>query len=117
MADRPRRCPLHGEPLGPPPARNCPACRAAIDSSLASGRAKVKMQTTSRVTGPQWELLAEIAVGRGLYIRRGSRYERTVEALRARGLVEIDEHDHSRHGQDHYIVTIGGRRRLEGKVP
>lgn len=25
-----KTCPLHGQPVGPPPARNCPACRAAI---------------------------------------------------------------------------------------
>lgn len=27
-------CPLHGKPLGPPPARNCEDCRAGIDRLL-----------------------------------------------------------------------------------
>lgn len=28
-------CPLHGLPVRPPPARNCPGCRAEIDRTIA----------------------------------------------------------------------------------
>lgn len=34
QSDGNRLCPLHGQPLGPPPARNCRECRAEIDRTL-----------------------------------------------------------------------------------
>lgn len=66
-----------------------------------------------KLTEPQSALLAELAEGNGLYIRRYGKFFRTAEALERRALVRIDEPDHSQLGQDHYVVTDAGRALLD----
>lgn len=64
-----------------------------------------------KLTPAQQTLLDEIernavrGKGGGLYIRRYSRYWRTICALERRGLVRCDDHDHSTLGQDHWVPT------------
>lgn len=69
----------------------------------------------SVVTRPQRKMLAEIAeTKRGvLYVRDGSRWGRTIDALWRRGLVEIVEPDYSSWNQNGWGLTQAGRDFLD----
>lgn len=59
----------------------------------------------SSLSKPQKDLLNEIAEAGVLYVRRNSRYDRTVESLRRRGLVEVVEPDYSRLGMNGWAIV------------
>ncbi len=63
------------------------------------------MTRNQSLSTPQRALLDEIREKGGLYIRRDTRYDRTIQSLHRRGLVECDEHDHSTLGMDHWIAA------------
>jgi hypothetical protein len=60
-----------------------------------------------RLSEPQQLLLDEIREAGVLYIRRWSRYRRTVDVLCRKGLVRMVEPDHSSMGMDGYALAMG----------
>jgi hypothetical protein len=59
----------------------------------------------AKLSDPQQALLDEIRGGAGLYIKRWSQYQRTIDALERRGLVRCDEPDYSRLRMAHWVAT------------
>lgn len=60
-----------------------------------------------RLTDAQRALLLEINAAGTLYVTRGSRWSRTVDALVSKGYVRRSEPDYSRMGRDGYSVVMG----------
>jgi hypothetical protein len=64
--------------------------------------------TDPRLSAPQSDLLDELREARnGLYIRRRTRWDRTVRSLERLGLVEMDHLDISGSEQDHWVAVAG----------
>ncbi len=62
-----------------------------------------------RLTPPQVELLTDLATSPQMYVRRHSRWGKTVGALVQRQLAVLAYPDYSNHGQDGYRITAAGR--------
>lgn len=62
------------------------------------------MTENPRLSPAQQQLLDEIRAT-GLYIKRNTRYERTVLALERKGLVRLDSPDYSKLAMDHWVAA------------